>query len=319
MKTGNPKISILMPSLNVGKYIEKSIQSVVMQTLDDIEIICIDAGSTDGTLEIIKRYTEQDQRIKIIHSDRKSYGYQMNLGLKTAQGKYIGIIETDDFTDNDMYETLYQIAEDNQADVVKSNFYIYNGETDSSSYFDNFIGLPTERTISPKQGKRLLRKNKSIWTAIYNKEFLSKNDICFLETPGASYQDTSFYYKTIMCAERIYLTSRAFVHYRVDNENSSMHSNVKVYAICDEYDEIFRYIASHPKCRCFSRALTHYRSIDYYWNYKRIDDEYKEEFLKKHGDKFRCNGNNKIQGLIDCVRDHGWKYTIGYALRKKYN
>ena len=82
-----PVVSILMPSLNVVKYISECMESVIRQTLKDIEIICIDAGSTDGTFEKLVEYTEKDNRIRIIKSDRKSYGYQMNLGIDAAKGE----------------------------------------------------------------------------------------------------------------------------------------------------------------------------------------------------------------------------------------
>ena len=85
MPQNNPKISVIMPSLNVGNYIEQCIKSVLDQTLTDFEIICIDAGSTDGTVEILQKYAKEDSRIQIINTDKKSYGYQVNLGISKAR------------------------------------------------------------------------------------------------------------------------------------------------------------------------------------------------------------------------------------------
>ena len=95
MTDSSPLISVLMPSLNVGPYIRACIESVVNQTLENIEILCIDAGSTDGTLEVLREYEQADPRVQVIVSDVKSYGYQMNLGLRAARGQYIGIVETE--------------------------------------------------------------------------------------------------------------------------------------------------------------------------------------------------------------------------------
>ena len=89
-----PKVSVIMPSLNVGRFIRECIASVSKQTLEDIEIICVDAGSTDGTLELLEYAAQLDHRIQVVRSDKKSYGYQMNLGLDAARGEYIGIVET---------------------------------------------------------------------------------------------------------------------------------------------------------------------------------------------------------------------------------
>ena len=99
-----PCVSVLMPSLNTARYIREALDSVVNQTLKDIEIICIDAGSTDGTREIIGEYAERDSRIRVIDSPVKSYGYQMNVGLDAAKGSYIGIVEPDDYILPEMYE-----------------------------------------------------------------------------------------------------------------------------------------------------------------------------------------------------------------------
>ena len=97
MNMEKPKISVIMPSLNVGDYMEQCLSSVLNQSLKEIEVICVDAGSTDQTLDIIKKHQKNDKRIKIINSDKKSYGHQVNIGLKEASGIYISIVETDDY------------------------------------------------------------------------------------------------------------------------------------------------------------------------------------------------------------------------------
>ena len=108
-----PKVTVIMPSLNVANYMEECIKSVVDQTLKNIEILCIDAGSTDGTLEIIERYSSVDRRIELIHSDKRSYGYQVNLGIKLAKGEYIAILDLRALAEGiDVYEYLYSTKED---------------------------------------------------------------------------------------------------------------------------------------------------------------------------------------------------------------
>ena len=91
-----PKISIIMPSLNMAQYIQECMDSVLRQTFEDIEILNVDAGSTDGTLEILNKYLAEDSRVHILHSHKKSYGHQVNLGIEQAKGDYIGIVDTDD-------------------------------------------------------------------------------------------------------------------------------------------------------------------------------------------------------------------------------
>ncbi len=123
---------MVLPSLNVASYIRECLESVTRQTLKDIEIICVDSGSTDGTLEVIREFEAKDPRVKVIVSDKKSYGRQMNLGFDAATGEYLGIVETDDWVVPNMYEKLYKIAKRNQLDFVKADFYRFTVNPDGS-------------------------------------------------------------------------------------------------------------------------------------------------------------------------------------------
>ena len=120
-----PSVSILVPCYNVEKYLNQCLDSIVNQTLKDIEIICINDGSTDSTLDIIKSYADKDKRVKIIDKPNEGYGKSMNRGLDAATGEYVGIVESDDWVDTDMFKKLYDIASKNDADIVKSDFYVY--------------------------------------------------------------------------------------------------------------------------------------------------------------------------------------------------
>ena len=117
------KVSIIIPTYNVEMYLVECMDSVVRQTLKDIEIICINDGSTDGSLEILKSYAEKDDRIIIVDKENGGYGIAMNIGLEKATGEYIGIVEPDDFVPINMYEDLYEIAKENNLDFVKADFY----------------------------------------------------------------------------------------------------------------------------------------------------------------------------------------------------
>jgi glycosyltransferase involved in cell wall biosynthesis len=105
-----PKVSIIVPIYNVEKYLRECLDSIVKQTLKDIEIVCVNDGSTDSSLDIIKEYAEKDERVKYIDKPNSGYGISMNQGLDKAQGEYIGIVESDDFIKPEMFEELYNLA-----------------------------------------------------------------------------------------------------------------------------------------------------------------------------------------------------------------
>ena len=120
-----PKISILVPIYNVEKYLRECLESILAQTLKDTEIICINDGSTDSSPEILEEYRKKDSRIKIINKSNSGYGASMNMGFQFATADYIGIVESDDFVKPEMFEELYLIAQKNNADIVKSDYYDY--------------------------------------------------------------------------------------------------------------------------------------------------------------------------------------------------
>lgn len=222
-----PKVSIIMPSLNVAKYILECMESVLKQTLQDIEVICVDAGSTDGTLEILQEYAKRDNRIRLIASQKKSYGYQMNLGLKTAKGQYIGIVETDDFVAPEMYEELYDTAISCEADFVKSDFDVFTTlENGERVYLTYSIGKYTSVRYNQIFSSEDYKASKQtidifIWNGIYRKKFLEENHIWFQETPGAAFQDCGFRYQVALKVKKGWFIQKSFYKYRRDNVGSS--------------------------------------------------------------------------------------------------
>ena len=283
-----PYISVLMPSLNVAEYIQECIQSVTGQTLNEIEIICIDAGSTDGTYEILEEFAKKDDRIKLIRSDKKSYGYQMNLGLDAAIGKYIGIVETDDWIEPDMFEVMWKAAEKTGVDVIKTNHFKYTTKPIKHDVkIENLRLLPYSRVCRPADDYNSFAVTPTIWSAIYSRDMLMKNSIRFHETSGASYQDASFQFMVFSVAESMYCMEECFYHYRTDNDGSSMNSKGKVYCICDEFEYFLDYLKGRPdKLEKLLPVFYREKFRHYSSNYYRVAFEYKKEFLKRMYEEF---------------------------------
>ena len=117
------KISVIIPVYNAEKYMRKSLDSLLNQTFKDLEIICINDGSTDSSLDILKEYASKDTRIKIIDKPNSGYGASVNLGIEKAQSDFVAIFEPDDILDKNIYEVLYKKATETNLPVVKCNFY----------------------------------------------------------------------------------------------------------------------------------------------------------------------------------------------------
>lgn len=292
-----PKVSIIMPSLNVGPFIRECIESAVNQTLQDIEILCVDAGSTDGTAEILQEYAAKDSRVRFIHSDVRSYGYQMNLGLDAASGEYIGILETDDWTESNQFEMMYAAAKAQDADLVKSNYYWYTTKGGiKNEPFENLKKCRYETVFCPLEDRALFNVTPSIWSGIYRRSMLLENGIRFNETPGASFQDTSFHFMLCTVVKRAYLLKEHYLHYRRDNDGSSVHSASKVFCLADEMHYYEDFLQKHPaqqeKLLGFWQALKYEK---YRWNYDRLAPRHQYEFLKLMHREF---ADAKARGLL---------------------
>lgn len=290
------KVSIVIPVYNVEKYLRQCMDSVVNQTLKDIEIICVDDGSTDSSGEILEAYAVRDSRVRVIHKKNSGYGNSMNIGFDAANGEYIGIIESDDYAESDMFEKLYTEAKRNQVDVIKSSFYFYYSILEEknekceivSKILAKKVFCPTTYFESKMEMVELFNIKPSIWSAIYKREFIRGNNIRFLETPGASYQDSSFNFKVWSLAQRAELLQDAFVHYRQDGENSSINSKGKVFCICDEYAEMKRFLDSHPLIKSKMEYIMQRIKFDsYMWNYERLAQKFKYIFLEYASEEFK--------------------------------
>lgn len=302
----NPiKVSVIMPSLNVISYIKECIESVINQTLKEIEIICVDAGSTDGTLEILNHYASQDSRIKIIISDKKSYGYQMNLGIANAKGDYIGIVETDDYILPNMYETLYNIAKTEKVQVVKSDFFRF---VNNGSQIQEFKTITNEDNyyhtkLNPSKNPNLILTNTLNQIGIFSLNFIKYNNIKFNETPGASFQDNGFHFQVFCLADTLYFVKSAFYMLRRDNPNSSILSfgnYDKLYCMSDEYDFILEFLNRNPNLKeKFKKVFIQKCYGNYLFVLWRIEPSFRKEFICNFSLKFTQYKNMNLYQMDD--------------------
>ena len=279
-----PAISILVPICNTEHYLRDCLNTLVSQTLADIEIICIDDGSTDSSPQIIEDFMGKDSRIKVITKPNSGYGDSMNKGLQAATGEYIGIVESDDFVEMEMFEDLFALAKSCDADVVKSNFFYHNSQKDphDDPLVDNLVNCVIGRPFNPLDHQDVFLTQPAIWSAIYKKEFLEENEIRFLPTPGASFQDTGFNFKVFAAAKTALLSDKAYLHYRIDNAGSSVKSQKKIFCVCEEYDEIWRFAKlDEARYDALKFRIPQIQFGGYQWNLDRLIESLRYQFYEK--------------------------------------
>ena len=319
-----PKISIIVPIYNVNLYLKECLNSIKKQTFKNIEIICVNDGSTDNSLEIIMEYI-YDNRFIIIDKNNSGYGDSMNNGIEFATGEYIGIVESDDFADFNMFENLYKYTNKGEMDIIRSNYKLFwdDGKKKIQEFY--FIKQFYYKIINPIENPYFFLIPPSIWACIYKKDLLIKNNIKFLKTPGASYQDTSFFLKTLFKSKKVIYIEESFLNYRQTNLNSSINNNSieKAVFVHNEYSEFEKYIKSD--INSFNKIEKIYNTKKIYslfWNLERVDK--KKKYIKliyqniykilKSKNYLVNQFNNKEKNFLNFLQDYG--YEITYEIYK---
>lgn len=281
------KISIIIPVYNVEKYLRECLDSILAQTFQDFEIICVDDGSTDKSLEILQEYKRKDDRFVILQQRHAGAGAARNHGLKLAEGKYIQFLDSDDYFEPNLLEELYTRAEKFGSDltVCSSRKVDDEGnitETGSPNFPINIDKVPMEQVFNRQDFKDEIfcLLIPVVWNKLIKKSFLDKNH---LEFPKLTiYEDIAFMHSVVACADRIVAFNKELINYRFNRPGSlvSTRSSHTIEAI-----KSCMYLGEFLNCRnllteyenAYKKAfINHIRAEISYCN----DNEYKE-FLKE--------------------------------------
>lgn len=218
------KISIIMPVYNVEKYIKQSIESVINQTYNNLEIILVDDGSTDFSGEICDEYSKKDNRIKVIHTENRGLSCARNTGLDNATGKYIMFIDSDDFFEKNSCEVLYNEIENKKADYVIGNYIhtTHEGKKWKNPLFNQKIYDNFKLSITDYK-KSIFVMNSVVWNKIFKREFIEKNKLRFV--PGAFAEDAIFSTYCYVHTNKSYYISDVVYNYRQNQVNKSISTN----------------------------------------------------------------------------------------------
>ena len=279
------KVSILIPIYNVESYLRECLDSVVNQKLKEIEIICINDGSTDSSLDIINEYAEKDSRFVVISGPNGGYGKAMNKGLDAATSEYIGIVEPDDYVPDNMFSDLYEIAIKNDLDFVKADFFRFtttNGILEKKLEPLDKTGTHYNNVFDPSHTPEALYFTINTWCGIYRRDFIEKNHIRHHETPGASFQDNGFYFQTFIYGQRAMIVDTPYYMNRRDNPNSSVSNPNKIYTMNIEMDWVMDILKKDPEIWERFKYMYWWRKYqNYNFRFKVIDKSFKLDFLNR--------------------------------------
>ena len=310
-----PKVSIIVPIYNVEKYLNKCIDSLLNQTLKDIEIILVDDGSTDNSGEIAKNFAEKNpNKIKYYRKENGGLSDARNYGIPYATGEYIAFLDSDDYIEENAYEEMYNKAIEENSDYVECDFiweYPNKSKIDKQNYYF---------------GKSEMMKNVRVvaWNKLIKRELITTNNIFFPK--GLRYEDVEFTYKLIPYLDRTSYVNKPFIHY-VQRENSIANKqndrNIEIFTVLDnviqyykenklynEYEEELEYIYTrYSLCSSLKRICkipdveTRDKLVEFTWN--------------NLNDKFPNWSNNRILKNNQTFKDI-YMLTVNKATYKIY-
>ncbi|MCR5582585.1 MAG: glycosyltransferase [Eggerthellaceae bacterium] len=282
MSSAAPQLSVIVPVYNAQTYLRQALDSVARQTFEDFEVLLINDGSTDDSAAILEEYASADARFRVISKENQGYGATVNRGINEARGVYVAVFEPDDFLEPSAYHTLMQLALSASADVAKANYWFYWSKPQDRN---QVISVVTEQMaaqpFSPHDIPEVVFGIPSIWSAVYRRAFLDEQGIRLLETPGASYQDLGFSFKVFSSARIIAATQEPVLHYRQDNESSSVNSPGKALCVCGEFDGIDAFIARDSSRSWLEPYAFRLRYDSYMWNFQRLEGELRTQFVER--------------------------------------
>ncbi len=271
-------LSIIIPVYNVEKYLETCLTSLINQTIRDLEIICIDDGSTDNSLKILSDFAQKDSRIKVYTQENSKQGTARNNGIKAAQGEYIGFVDPDDYVDIDFFEKLYYAAKKSESDIASAS--IIKHKKNYTKYILKYNQTKTAKNISDKIKLCSDRTNRFFNSVnkIYRTSFVKNNNIFFPEQ--RLHEDVEFAVKAIYYANQIISVPNTLYHY-VQRPDSTCNS--KELKEQREEDRIFVYKEMQKFAFEHSfqlpERMNYYKKVNLNWLLKAYVGIYKTKYL----------------------------------------
>jgi glycosyltransferase involved in cell wall biosynthesis len=207
-------ISVIVPVYNVEEHLEECLNSIIKQTLRNIEIICVNDGSKDRSGKLLEEYQVKDNRIIIINKENGGLSSARNAGMKIATGEYIGYVDSDDWIDSDFFEKLYTKAKKYSADIAMANmkiFYTNGDKAQDSSYISKIIDKIKPDTIESVDDRKKVIETCVVWNKIFLKKFLENHSFTFYE--GLLWEDSPFTTMTVIKANKLCLVRDVYYHW----------------------------------------------------------------------------------------------------------
>lgn len=283
----NIKISIIVPVYNASKYLSECLDSIAKQTLKDIEIICINDGSTDNSLQILNDYFAKDKRFVIINQENQGVSVARNTGIESAKGDYIAFVDSDDYIKSDFLEILYSKAVKNNAEISAADIvYVANGKLKYDNYMSKQTFKANKSLLTSYKDKSKFVRSVNVWNKLYRTDFINKYNLKFMR--GCKFgEDTCFIFLAVSLAQKISLTRDTAYYYRKNDESVTKNAfnSSLVFDLVNTMDYIQKLLIQKIDEGVLSKEYLMlfyaYEINQFHTWYKETAEPYKTEFKNK--------------------------------------
>ena len=285
------KISVVLPVYNVANYLRKCLDSLVNQTFEDFEVICVNDGSTDLSLGILEGYALSDSRFKIISQENKGLSGARNTGIQHVRGEYILFVDSDDWLEENALEELYNHVEGFDSDITMFKFKYFNEDTKeiSESQNSNLEIIPDSLITSNFNYNDVLdilfKISHSPFNKLYKTSFLRELDAKFLY--GSYYEDLEFFYKVFLKAEKVSVLPQYLYFYRIRDESISNIGDEGSFDIFNVLDSTKQTLIDSNIYRQVRNEWLMFIIVNLKFIYLRLDTQFKDRFLCEMKEKYK--------------------------------
>lgn len=284
------KVSVIIPVYNVENYLEECLDSIINQTLKDIEIICINDGSTDNSLEILNDYACSDVRLKIINQENEGQGAARNQGIKLSQGEYIYFMDSDDILELSALEELYNMSKSMDLDILI--FKLINFDDGShEKYTSKYYEMPFLKKYEGKIFNYNKLGQKAMDIAVSPPGKLFKRSLIFsMKFPeGLIFEDNYFFAEAMLKAKRVSFLNKHFYNHRIRNDSTTTTKTIKfvdTIVISNKIIDLFKEFGVYNQ---FKKRIIEKKINSTYNRFSQVDEVFKEEFFNRIKEDFKSH------------------------------
>lgn len=295
------EISVIIPIYNCEEFLDDSVGGILNQTFKDIEVICVDDGSTDGSLDRLNEFAQKDSRVHVFHQENQGGGIARNFAMTKATGKYLYFMDADDIIYPEALDACYRLCEEKDLDFVlfKAISYFEDlGKYEEHEYFtmSKLYECVGDEVFSFEDvGDLIVNFSVTPWGKLYNREFVMKSGAQFAHQ--LSFHDNKFFFEMLFHSKRILFLNETYYVRRIHSNSLIGSRNRKFFNVFIAYDQIFDIFRKYNHFEEYKRPLYNWKINILYFRFRKIHEEYKQEFL----DRFR----EEVMKMIDAEGKEG--------------